>query len=112
MLSMTGCRKMQDIINRYRGQATKQGHKLQTAAAEGDVLIGFMHWGEYQDVDEHHHIHIALVSADDDGYHVGWYRGSETQPHAFSDYADQDELFAALDDGIARRSAEVGPGGP
>jgi len=43
-----------------------------------------------------------------DAFTVGWFSESETEPFASSDYAGRQELFLALDEAIARRSAEVG----
>jgi hypothetical protein len=103
---------MDEIINRYMGQATKEGHKLQSSKELGKVMIGFVHWGEYQGSDDHHHIYVASIAEENGAYNVGWFRGTENRPCDLSNYATLQELFVALDDAVARRSKEVGPGGP
>ena len=40
---------MDNLVNRYKGQKTGQGHEL-SVKRQGDVItIGFQHLGEYQD---------------------------------------------------------------
>lgn len=100
---------MQEIIGRYQGKKTAQGHELRVDGDQEQAVIWFLYWGEYQGVDAHHHVGIARVRRDGAGYRVGWLRGTETRPYDETDYAGADEMFAAIDDAAQARSAEVGP---
>ena len=38
---------MNEIVSRYKGKSTSQGHKLEVKEKAGVVTIEFMHQGEY-----------------------------------------------------------------
>jgi hypothetical protein len=100
---------MDQVIKRYVGKTTNEGHELRVDEKLGQVTLWFLYWGEYQGSDDHHHIGIARIKREGNAYIVGWLRGTQNQPFDESKYNSEEELVFALDAAIARRSAEVGP---
>ncbi len=99
---------MNDIVSRYKGKTTSQGHKLEVKERAGAVTIEFLHRGKYLDV-YNPHVRVARIEQSGDRYDVGWFHEDGDEPSEMSSYSREEELFAALDDAIEKRSAEVGP---
>jgi hypothetical protein len=101
---------MNEIVSHYKGKTTSQGHKLEVKEKAGVVMIEFMHKGEYLD-DYDPRIRVARIEQAVDVYTVGWFHEDFDEPSETSDYARKEDLFAALDHAIEKRSVEVGPPG-
>jgi hypothetical protein len=99
---------MDEIIKRYRGRTTSQGHKLEVTRAAGALSIGFKHVGEYGDAYDPY-LRVADIEELGDGYRVGIYHADAEEPTATTDYPAEKELFVALDRAVEERSQEVGP---
>ncbi len=98
---------MNEIVSHYNGKTTSQGHKLEVKEKAGVVTIEFMHHGEYlEDYDPR--VRVARIEQAGDVYTVGWFHEDYDEPSETSEYPRKDELFAAIDDAIEKRSAEVG----
>jgi hypothetical protein len=101
---------MDDIIKRYKGKITSQGHKLDLKATQGIITIGFKHSGEFED-EYDPYIRVARIELAGDTYTAGWFHDDGEEPSDSSEYASKEDLFAAVDAAIAQRSQEVGPMG-
>lgn len=101
---------MDDLTRRYEGKITSEGHKIVVEEQSGMVSIGFRHSGEYED-DYDPHIRVARIERVGEGFTVGWFADDAEEPTSSNEYTRLDDLFAALDKAIARRSAEVGRNG-
>ncbi len=101
---------MNEIVSHYKGKTTSQGHKLEVKEKAGVILIEFKHEGEYLEAYDPL-VKIAQIEPAGDHYTVGWFYEDYDEPSESVEYADKDELFAALDDAIEKRSAGVGPPG-
>ena len=99
---------MDEIINRYKGKTTSEGHKLEARRDGDNVMIGFQHLGEYRDVYDPY-VKIGRVQETSDGYRVGVYHLDAEEPTESMDVASECDLFVALDKAIEDRSNEVGP---
>jgi hypothetical protein len=99
---------MDEIINRYKGKTTSEGHKLEARRDGDNVMIGFQHLGEYHDVYDPY-VKIGRVQETSDGYRVGVYHLDAEEPTESMDVASECDLFVALDKAIEDRSHEVGP---
>jgi hypothetical protein len=99
---------MNDIVSRYKGKTTSQGHKLDVKANAGVIMITFMHEGEYlEDYDPL--VKVARIEQAGEVYTVGWFHEDYDEPSETSEYTRKEDLIAALDTAIEKRSAEVGP---
>jgi hypothetical protein len=98
---------MDEIINRYKGKTTSQGHSLETISDGDEVTIGFQHRGEYCD-EYDPYVKVAHVQAKSDGYRVGVYHLDAEEPTESMDVASECDLFVAVDKAIEDRSREVG----
>lgn len=99
---------MDVIIKHYEGKRSQRGHEVRVnGSPRGGLLVWFLHWGEYQGIDAHHHVGIARVEQDGDTYRVGWFRGTEQTPFDETEYTDLERMFADVDAAIETRSAEV-----
>ncbi len=101
---------MNDIIKRYKGKTTSQGHKVDVKEKTGVITIGFKHAGQYQD-DYDPYIRVARIEPAGDAYTVGWFHDDGEEPSDSSEYATKEDLFSGVDAAIERRSQEVGPMG-
>jgi hypothetical protein len=101
---------MNDIVSHYKGKTTSQGHKLDVKAKDGVVTIEFLHKGAYLD-DYDPRVRVARIDQAGDVYTVGWFHEDFDEPSETSDFTREEDLFAALDHAIEKRSAEVGPPG-
>jgi hypothetical protein len=101
---------MDNIIKRFRGRKTGQGHELAVKNEQGVITIGFKHFGEYEE-EYDPFIHVARIERTGDVYHVGWFHDDGEEPSTGSEYTREDDLFAALNEAIEQRSKEVGTSG-
>ena len=99
---------MDEVIKRYRGRTTSQGHKLEVTRDGDEATLAFKHQGEYED-EYDPMVRVARVEEIAGGFRVGFFYLDAEEPTASNDYADEKELFAALDKAIEDRSQEVGP---
>ncbi len=99
---------MDDLTKHFKGKTTSEGHELILKKKLDAVTIGFKHSGEYEDQYDPY-IKVARVEQTGDAYRVGWFHDDAEEPSDSSEYTNQDDLFAALDNAIERRSKEVGP---
>jgi hypothetical protein len=99
-----------EIIRRYNGEATKEGYVLETIKTPFVVTVRLVHRrGPRGPNSDQHYIYVASIAQpkDADAFTVGWFRATEDHPFAFRKYASEEELFSALDDAVAKRSAEA-----
>lgn len=94
---------MDTIVNRYKSAKTPKGHELRVDEKGNEIIIWYLFWGEYAGVDDHHHMGIARVRAENDGFVIGWLRGIEQQPYKTERVMDLNELFAKIDAEIKTR---------
>jgi hypothetical protein len=98
---------MDNIIKRFRAKKTGQGHELNVKKDHAVITIGFKHAGEYQD-EYNPFVHVARIEHSGDVYQVGWFHDDGEEPSSSSEYTDEEDLCAALDQAIEQRSKEVG----
>jgi hypothetical protein len=101
---------MDDLFRRYNGKTTSQGHKVTVGEHAGVNSIGFKHTGEYQDQYDPT-IQVARIERVGDGFQVGWFHDDAEEPTSSNEYTAVEDLYAALDQAIERRSIEVGTNG-
>ena len=94
---------VQEITKRYKGKTTGKGHDIRIDESKNGLILWFLYWGEYEGVDAHHHMGIAYISKSQNGYSVGWLKGTEQQPYSTDEFSTIDDLFTALDDAIAKK---------
>jgi len=95
---------LNSIVERYKGQSTGKGHEIRIdPARDGSVMLWYLFWGEYQGVDEHHHMGIARIRAEGDSYIVDLYEGNSQEPFEMRKCRDRDSAFAVIDAEIARK---------
>ena len=94
---------MKEIADRYRGKITESGHELRVDERNGEIIIWYLFWGEYQGVEDHHHMGIARIRRERDQFVVDFLRGIDQHPHTTRRYPSTDGLFADLDEEIASR---------
>ena len=99
---------MDEVIRRYNGRPTSQGHKLEVTRDGDEVTIAFQHHGEYGD-EYDPYVRVARVQTIDGGFRAHFFYLDAEEPTAWSDYANEAELFEALDRAVEERSQEVGP---
>lgn len=80
------------------------GEGVQVGAnRDGSVVIGVLGFGEH--AADHTHTIIATVRDEHPSYLIEWHQGESTRPFEFQEAASLDELFAALDAAIKKRSS-------
>jgi hypothetical protein len=99
---------MDELTKHFKGKTTSEGHELILKKKSDAITIGFKHSGEYEDQYDPY-IKVARVEQTGDAYRVGWFHDDAEEPSDSSEYTNQDDLFAALEDAIEKRSKEVGP---
>jgi hypothetical protein len=95
------------LIKRYKGKTTSEGHKLDVKEKSDVITVGFMHSGEYQD-EYDPYIKVARIAKVGNEYSVGWFADDGDEPSDSNEYSREEDLFAALDNAVQRRSKEVG----
>jgi hypothetical protein len=103
-----GANAMDEVIKRYNGRTTSQGHKLDVTQDGDEATIAFQHQGEYGD-EYDPYVRVACVQEIEGGFRVRSYYLDAEEPTAFNDYPNEQELFVALDQAVEERSQEVGP---
>jgi hypothetical protein len=98
---------MDNLIKHYRGRITGQGHEMIVKKESDEIAIGFKHSGEYQD-EYDPFVRVATIEHEGDVYRVGWFHDDAEEPSDGSEYTDEEDLFAALDQAIEQRSKEAG----
>jgi hypothetical protein len=98
-----GMRAMREIIERYEGMTTPQGHAIRVDRRPNEVVLWSLHRGELDGVHGRHRMGIARVEKQADVYLVGWLRGTEEGAYENYSYWDLDEVFGSLDRVIASR---------
>jgi hypothetical protein len=99
---------MDEIIKRYKGRTTSQGHKLEVSQESDGVAIGFKHLGEYGD-EYDPYVRVAIIKEFDRGFTLSLFYRDAEEPTTAGDFARERDLFAALDKAVEERSKEVGP---
>jgi hypothetical protein len=99
---------MDDVIKRYKGRTTSQGHKVDVTRDGDEFTLAFQHQGEYGD-EYDPYVRVACVQKIDGGFRVSFFYLDAEEPTAWHDYANEQELFVALDQAVEERSQEVGP---
>jgi hypothetical protein len=99
---------MDEIIKRYKGRTTSQGHKLEVSRESDEVAIGFKHLGEYGD-EYDPYMRVAVIKELDRGFALSLFYRDAEEPTAAGHFASERDLFAALDKAVEERSKEVGP---
>ena len=94
---------MRAIVERFRGRTTGSGHDIRVDETPGVAVVWYLFWGEYQGVDDHHHMGIARVSWRENAYFVGWLQGTEQEASDESVFNTVEEMLSALDQEISRR---------
>ena len=93
---------MDEVIRRYRGRTTSQGHKLDVTCDGEEVTIAFQHQGEYAD-EYNPYVRVARVQEIEGGFRVRFFHLDAEEPTSWSDYASEEELFDALDHAVEER---------
>ena len=99
---------MDEIIRRYEGRPTSQGHKLEVTREGDEVTIAFRHVGEYGD-EYDPYVHVACIKEIDGGFALGLFYRDAEEPTAAGEYTGERDLFVAIDKAVEERSKEVGP---
>lgn len=94
---------MQEVVDRYRNRNTRSGFGLRVDDKNGELVIWYMHWGELNGVDAHHHMGIARIRKQGNKYAVGWFRGEDPMEYKTDHYASEAALYQALDQEIENR---------
>jgi len=90
-----------DIVKRYHGKNTAKGHEVRATESKGILTVWYSRLPE--EGGEHpNHIGIARITENPNGVSVGWLRGTEPEPYSTTEFSTLDELFAAIDDAIAK----------
>src|SRR5271166_3105962 len=98
---------MDNLIKRYKGKTTSEGHKLDVKEKSDVITIGFKHSGEYQD-EYDPYIKVARIEKVGEAYSVGRFADDGDEPSNSNEYTREEDLFAALDQAVEQRSKEVG----
>ena len=88
---------MKEIVERYKGKTTPKGHELRVDEKQNEAILWYLYWGEYQGVDDYHHMGIARIRREGNQYVVGLLRATEQQPYTTRSYSSAEEMFAELD---------------
>ena len=99
---------MDEIIRRYEGRPTSQGHKLEVTREGDEVTIGFRHVGEYGD-EYDPYVRIAVITEGDGGFALSLFYRDAEEPTALGKFVSERDLFVAVDKAAEERSKEVGP---
>ncbi len=99
---------MDEIIRRYEGRPTSQGHKLEVTRDGDEVTIAFRHEGEYGD-EYDPYVHVARIKEIDGGFALSLFYRDAEEPTSAGDFASVRDLFVAVDKAVEERSKEVGP---
>jgi hypothetical protein len=94
---------MQTIIDRYKGTRTPKGHDLRVDENPDGVTIWILFWGEYEGLDDHHHLGVARVRRERGKLALGVYRGKEQEPSTTRLYDSEEEVVAEIDKLVAQR---------
>jgi hypothetical protein len=98
---------MDNLIKRYRGRITGQGHEVVVKNEQDKITIGFKHSGEYEDQYDPF-VHVAWIEHIDGAYRIGWFHDDAEEPTDEGEYTRAEDLCAALDQAIEQRSKEAG----
>ena len=89
---------MNKIIEKYQGMTTPAGHELRVDEIdEQKIIIWYLFWGEYQGIDDHHHMGVARIREENGKYFVEWLRGTEQVPYQTETFTNSEDVFSALD---------------
>jgi hypothetical protein len=99
---------MDEIIRRYEGRTTSQGHKLEVTREGDEITIAFRHEGEYGD-DYDPYVRVARIGESDRGFTLSLFYRDAEEPTAAGDFGSVRDLFVAVDKAVEQRSKEVGP---
>jgi hypothetical protein len=99
---------MNEVVSRYEGKITSQGHRLNVTHHGDEVVIAFEHRGRYRD-DYDPLVKVARVQWTAGGYRVDLFYLDAEEPTESFDCAGDRELYVKLDKAIETRSREVGP---
>ena len=101
---------MDNVIKRFRGKKTGQGHEVVIKKVHDVITIGFKHLGEYEE-EYDPFIQVAHIERTGDAYRVGWFHDDAEEPTDTSEFTRDEDLFAALNEAVEQRSKEAGPMG-
>jgi hypothetical protein len=99
---------MDEIIRRYEGRTTSQGHQLEVTREGDQVTIGFKHYGEFGD-EYDPYVRIAVITGSDGAFALGLFYRDAEEPTSSGNFVSERDLFAAVDKAVEERSKEVGP---
>jgi hypothetical protein len=97
-----------NIVSRYKGKTTSEGHELIVKKEQGVISISFKPSGE-DDYDPE--FQVARIERVGDAYRVGWFYADAEEPSDSSDFTRDEELLAAVDQAVEQRSQEAGAAG-
>ena len=98
---------MDNLLKRYKGKTTSEGHKLDVKEKSDVITVGFRHSGKYQH-EYDPYIKVARIEKVGEAYSVGWFSDDVDEPSDSNEYTSEEDLFAALDNAVQQRSKEVG----
>jgi len=94
------------IKTRYLGRKTGRGHDIiinPVPHNSNAVMLYYLFWGEYQGIDDHHHMGIARIRATGTRYAVDLFAGNEPQPYDTKEYSDIDTALAIVDAEVTKK---------
>ena len=89
-----------NIVERYHGKNTAKGHDIKIDETKDGLTLWFLYWDD--ETSNHHHMGIARITENPNGFSVGWLKGTEPEPYSTAEFSTLDELFAAIDDAIVK----------
>jgi hypothetical protein len=87
--SEKGVQVMDNLIKRYKGKTTSEGHKLDVKEKADAIVVGFKHSGEYED-EYDPYIKVARIEKTGEGYNVGWFTDDGDEPSDSNEYTREE----------------------
>ncbi len=98
-----GIYNMDEIVKYYQNSKTSKKHDIRVDKCDHEIILWYLFWGEYGGVDSHHHMGIARICSNKNGFKIGWLKGTELQVYKSEQVTDLKELFNKIDAEIANR---------
>jgi hypothetical protein len=99
---------MDEIIRRYKGATTSQGHKLEVTRDGEEVTIAFKHLGEHGD-EYDPYVRVARIQEIGGIFRLSVFYLDAEEPTVAGDYNTERDLISTLDEALEARSQEFGP---